>query len=675
MNTSRTTIFIVLASFAVFASATVAAVTTEHFELDNADAFFNGELEGTAVQSTGSVKLGASIERTEIADVPIAYSVLSRGDEVYVGTGTDGMVYQFKGKKLVKRFATGELLVASLAFGRDGALYAGTLPNGRIYRIVPGAKKIERFAQPEGAEHIWALLYDPKRGRLIAGTGPKGAIFSIDSEGIARIIHEGDASHVMSLTTDGKGTIYAGTSDNSLVLKVSPANEVTVVHDFPGNEVTAIDYFEGELVVAANEFKTKPAQRFQARPASQATPAAKRRIRGAPSPGKGQLWRVSKDGRVEQLLDSKDAHFTSVQWGSDGAIFAGSGAEGRVLRVEADTTYAIWADVEERQILGLAMRAKTPTFVTGDGGAIYWVEPGAASEPIWTSDTLDSGFSSKWGRLTWRGRGKIVFQARSGNTEQPDDTWSPWSKKLKEPGRVGMPPSRFAQVRALFPRDPDAELRSVALYYLPQNQRARVSNIRGNRPPPKRGEPKRQSPAPSTQLNITWQVTNPDEDALRFRLSYQREGQGVWRPMFFEDEVLEEPKYTWDTDSIPDGYYVIKVDVSDEPANPENLTLRFEALSEPMLVDNHPPQIDKLRYRRGRVQGRVVDTLGPIARIQLSIDAGPWRDIYSTDELLDSRTEEFDVMLDDLSGPSHIVAVRAFDAGGNQANDEITIEP
>jgi hypothetical protein len=74
------------------------------------------------------------------------------------------------------------------------------------------------------------------------------------------------------------------------------------------------------------------------------------------------------------------------------------------------------------------------------------------------------------------------------------------------------------------------------------------------------------------------------------------------------------------------------------------------------------------------VQGRVVDALGPIARIQMSIDAGPWRDVFPTDSLLDSPSEGFDVPLGDLSKSIHIVAIRAFDASGNQANREITVK-
>jgi sugar lactone lactonase YvrE len=331
MNISKTTIRIALVGLVLATAASVAAVTTQSFVLDSADAFFEGEFEGAAVRSDGSVRVGAATKRIELEHVPLAYSMAQRGSTTFIGTGTNGVVYRFDGKN-VKVFAnTGELLVSSLAFGRDGALYAGTLPNGRIYRIDPKSGTMKRFSIPEGAKHIWALHYDKKRGQLIAGTGPEGKVFAIDSVGRARKLHDAEASHIMTLTGDDKGTIYAGTSDDAVVLRIRPNNTVEVVHDFPGNEVTAIDYHDGKLAVAANKFKTAPGSQFKPSPARAAPPG---RPATRPRPGSGELWRVDAEGRAEMLVSRKDTHFTTVQWGTDGAIYAGGGHEGRILRVE-----------------------------------------------------------------------------------------------------------------------------------------------------------------------------------------------------------------------------------------------------------------------------------------------------------------------------------------------------
>ncbi len=670
MKTPKTIFQIALAGFVIATSATVAALGTQSFVLDSADAFFEGELDGAAVHSDGSIRAGAATERTALENVPLAYSMAQRAGATFIGTGTDGAVYRVDGKK-TKVFAnTGELLVSSLAFGNDRALYAGTLPNGRIYRIDLKSGKIKRFSVPEGAKHIWALHYDKKRGRLIAGTGPEGKLFAIDPIGRAKVLFKSEASHIMALSGDDRGTIYAGTSDQAVVLRITPNDQAEVVHDFPGNEVTAIDFYDGQLAVASNTFKTAPGSQFKASSRKAAPTPAGPVTR--PRPGSGQVWRVDADGRAEMLVSRKETHFTAIQWGTDGAIYAGGGHEGRILRVEPDASYSIWVDVEERQVLALNLRDKNPSFVTGDGAALYRVKPSKRRDGIWTSKALDARFASNWGRLTWRGRGRFVFQTRSGNTKEPGDTWSDWSKNLKQPGVISSPAGRFVQVRAKLPNDDSSVLRAVKLFYLPQNQRARVSNVQGSRPPPKRGETPRQPPPPTTLLSLSWKVDNVDNDRLRYRIAYREESQSTWRDMFAEDSVLTDAKYTWDTSSIPDGYYVVRVEASDEESNPEQRTLRSSATSEPIVIDNHPPRLEALKVRRGRVLGQVVDALGPIARIQMSVDAGPWRDLFPTDSVLDSADERFDVPLGAISSDSHIIAIRAFDASGNQANREIT---
>ncbi len=677
-TTSRTrppkkgTVPYIIWGVALCLSASAGAVTTQSFLLDSAEAFFEGELEGAAVHSDGSVRAGAVTERTELPDVPLAYSLAVRGSTAFIGTGTDGIVYRVDGKKVEPFAKTGELLVSSLAFGAGGALYAGTLPNGRIYRIETKTGKVERFSEPKGAKHVWALHFDAKRRKLIAATGPEGKVFAADSAGRATEIHKADASHVMALAGDSKGTVFAGTSDDALVLRLEPSGQVSVVHDFPGNEITAIDYRNGELAVTANQFKSAPGSQFK--PSAGGASGGAPRPATRPRPGSGQVWRVDGSGRAEQLLARKDTHFTSVQWGGDGAIYVGGGSKGRVFRVENDASYSIWADVEERQVLGLDMRSKQPSFVTGDSAALYRVRPSKRRDAVWTSKALDAKFSSTWGRLDWRGRGRFVFQTRSGNTKEPGDTWSPWSKDIKAPARISSPPARFVQVRAKLPNDASAELRAVQVFYLPQNQRARVSNVRGSRPPLKRGEAIRKPPPPTTLLNLTWKVDNTDLDKLRYRIAYREERQPTWRTMFKEDTVVTEPKYTWDTGSIPDGYYVVRVEASDEKSNPQDLTLRATALSEPIRVDNHPPRIDKLVLRKGRLEAAVVDALGPIARAQLSVDGGPWHDVFPADGLLDGPREAFSLKLGPLTPGSHIVALRAFDAAGNQANREIVVK-
>jgi hypothetical protein len=168
-----------------------------------------------------------------------------------------------------------------------------------------------------------------------------------------------------------------------------------------------------------------------------------------------------------------------------------------------------------------------------------------------------------------------------------------------------------------------------------------------------------------TALSLLWDVDNPDDDKLRYRVHVRREGQTHWQPLLRDHELLEQSDYNWETRSIPDGYYRVRVEVSDDASNPEPYVASAEAISAPVLVDNRAPEILELRYAGGQLSGRALDALGPISQLELAIDTGLYRPFFPADDLLDTRDERFRVDLSKLAPGTHTLAVRASDAAQN----------
>ena len=435
MRHSKSILRIAVAAAVLLSAAGGAAVTTNSFVLDSADSFFDGELDGTAVHSEGSVRLGAATERIELPNVPLAYSLARRGNSLFIGTGTNGIVYEVQGKKAKQLADTGELLVSSLAFGRDGALYAGTLPNGVVFRIDPKSGETKRFSTPKGVKHVWALLYDKKRGSLLAGTGPEGKVFAIDSVGQAKEIFASDASHIMTMALDGSD-LLAGTSDSALVIRIKPNGKAMVVRDLPGNEVTAVDVLDGRIAVAVNQFKGAPGTQFKGGAAG-----AKQSRRGTrPRPGSGQGL-AHRGRRPRGAADGSKGHAlhrrgVGRQWGN----LRGGRSRGSHLQ-----------SGRRRELLDLG-----PTSKNGRCSASTCARTSRRSSPVTAPPFIAC---SKAHRKTRRGpahrstrpfsrsgdgstgavRVAWCFKTRSGNTKEPGDTWSAWSKELKQPGRIGKP--------------------------------------------------------------------------------------------------------------------------------------------------------------------------------------------------------------------------------------------
>jgi sugar lactone lactonase YvrE len=684
------------------------AVSTRHFTLDSESTLSAGELDGTAVLSTGAVVASVETRRLGLDNVGVARCMLRLGDDsLLIGTGNDGKIYRVRGDDVRELADTGEVMVNALVAGPGGIVYAATMPHGKIFSIDPSkpptARKAAKakpangddaeeasttakdgggadsdvepppvFAELKGAEHVWALVYDRKRKTLYAATGPEGQVFAIDGKGNAEVYYDSDASHVMTLARDARGRLYAGTSDEALLLRLRGAGRAEVLHDFEGNEITALAVADGRIAVAANHFPKTPARKAKGKgKASSAakSSAAARKSSKHPKPGKGALWVVDAAGRARELWSSDSGHITALQWDDSGAIYAATGKEGHIHRVQPDGTHALWIDVDERQVLSMDMTGSAPVFTTGDAGALYRVIPGRAKNALWTSKVLDASFRARWGQLAWRGRGNLSLQTRSGNTEKPDASWSDWSSVLTRSGPIRSAPARFLQVRARLGQGDDTVLYAVMAYYLPDNQPAHVTAVTVNpKKPKKKGSA---TPAPTPIYSVDWKVDNPDDDRLRYRLHFRPEGRQLWRPILEESQVLTSSKYEWDTRGIPDGIYRLRVELTDALENPEAIALEDHGDSEPFLLDNHPPSVDGLRYAGSRILGTARDALGPISDLEYSVDGEDWKPMYPVDDLFDTRVERFELTVPELGKGAHVISVRARDARHNAGTAEI----
>ncbi|HTU57658.1 MAG TPA: hypothetical protein VMF89_04475, partial [Polyangiales bacterium] len=157
------------------------ATPTRSFVLDSHSSLSEGKLDGTTVESDGTIQAGVQTRRTELPGVPTAKCLLTLPDgSAFVGTGNDGKIFSVK-DGVAKVFAeTKQVMVASLARDASGTLYAGTLPSGKVFAINSQGNVRELVALP-GAEHVWALVFDDASKTLYAATGPEGKVFAVDA--------------------------------------------------------------------------------------------------------------------------------------------------------------------------------------------------------------------------------------------------------------------------------------------------------------------------------------------------------------------------------------------------------------------------------------------------------------------------------------------------------------
>ncbi|MGB8293822.1 MAG: hypothetical protein WCG85_00185 [Polyangia bacterium] len=696
----------IFAAAGLLVATAALATTTRFFRQTTAKDFEEGEATSSMVLPNGEVIPGMKATRLAL-DAAFAWCVALSPDgrTAYFGTGDQGRIFAVpiaasagQAKKLAEIDAP---WVTALAARSDATLLAGSTPGGRIF-AVDGKTGASRMFAKLPAEHVWALLSDAKNARTYAATGAPGQVFVIDGKGKERLLWDSGDKHVMTLAWGEKGALLAGTADRAILYRVYPDGRAEALHDFEANEIRAIARVSGATYLAVNAFE-RPSDAAAA-PVPGAQPGKGTKISPGPAPASGAqppadqvkahagVYRLDDDGRIEQVLALADGYFTALLVGPNSQVYAASGTQGKIYRISPDRTAALAIDLPERQALALASTAEGFLVGTGDVGAIFRVRPASASEASYLSKVLDADGPARWGFLRWTGSADLAFETRAGNTAKPDKSWSDWARleslshhDRQGQGKVAGAQARYLQYRVGLPA-PSSSLREVLAYYVPHNQRARVTEVYLADPaaaPAAAGAGGAAGslatvPAGmrshSSVLKLRWKVENPDNDELIYRLWFRQEQQPVWQPLGGPDP-LSKPEYDWNTDSVPDGHYLIRVWASDEKVTPKDRALDFTFDSPSFLVDNTRPAVLDLQAQFPRVTGRVHDAASVITQIEYSIDGNDWRPASPDDGILDDITEAFSIRLPpSLAAGPHIITVRAWDSADNLGSAHIQVQ-
>ncbi|HEV2763839.1 MAG TPA: hypothetical protein VGV38_12735 [Pyrinomonadaceae bacterium] len=93
----------------------------------------------------------------------------------------------------------------------------------------------------------------------------------------------------------------------------------------------------------------------------------------------GRIFRVGADGKGALLYDAPELDVTALVVGRDGALYAGTSPDGKVYRVGADGRAEVFFDPPDKYIWSLAVLADGTLVVgTGDSGKIYRPRAAAA---------------------------------------------------------------------------------------------------------------------------------------------------------------------------------------------------------------------------------------------------------------------------------------------------------
>jgi len=394
----------------------------------------------------------------------------------------------------------------------------------------------------------------------------------------------------------------------------------------------------------------------------------------------------------------------SLLWNeAEDELLFGTGMKGRVYSIDKQEKVALIIQKNAEQIYLLKAHGSRIYTLANNPPGLSAVSSEQRYEGQYTSTVLDAEMPALWGRIEWNAEmpsGSILqFQTRSGNSGEPNQTWSDWSPPYQKSAgeQILNPKARYIQFKVLFKTQSakvSPRLQRTRLFYLQTNVAPEITKLEllpANRvylKPPEQNEVilgTEEDPNDETKnaeetmgfvvskkvdrkgyQTVVWNAVDGNGDALIYDVSIRLGKETKWRVL---KKDWPEKIFAFDTLTLPDGEYFIKIKAKDKPSNPVGMELSSEKISRPLIIDNSLPAILNFQAARNKnsltISFSAEDAFSHIKEVKYLIRPDGWRSLFPADGICDSKKENFNVTLALPGDFDDMITVKALDIKGN----------
>ncbi len=420
--------------------------------------FRNGKTDSTTIDSWGRIIPGfQNLDKDQVKnDMRIWSSTWANGSFWF---STSNKVYKWNGDHSAPVVVANldGVAIPSLVADSKGILYAAVIPGSNVYSIDPSKpinqniRLVAKLAEPL----VTSLAIDKKDNLFIGVTG-SGKVYKLPVEKGATpvsIFDSGQADIVSMFYCAPEDRLYVGTAEKGAVYSIDANGKTQAEYQSPDHIVSGIA-------------KDKKGNLFVA------------------TAGSGHLVKVNGAGEVETLATS-EAFYTLYYDSSTDHVFSGD-AEGDITEAQFDSlsqqSYFIpVCHTEQDAVVALCSDGKGRLFAGTCNLAVAQIfEMRPALKASYTSEVHDGLRSSRWSRLRAYGgynevseaiRKAVAVETRTGQTSQPDSSWSEWAEANPAPDAYELksPPGRYLQYRLAWKSDDQSSsLEAPASSFLPR---------------------------------------------------------------------------------------------------------------------------------------------------------------------------------------------------------------
>ena len=708
---------IILQAMGSSASAVTSVITRHDSGMD----FSKGKTDKTVVTSTGTIRLSPQTQDVDtgdwLSDVWSIHTMMTDADgALYLGTGPDAKVLRYADCVMKQVYPVEETAGKDISAEDANTLDTNILNEhvfamvqdvaGRLLIAVSGAhgrlvrvdKTAEVVFEDERVQYIFAMAQDADNN-LYLGTGPEGLIFRLNAFcQNPEVIYDARDNNILSLVVRD-GMVYAGSDQRGLVYKVDPQEKrATVLYDADQDEIASLLMdADGNLYAAATSAAAAILQLKAKSSSMQNAPGHPEEGNGfstgqtsadintangdddeekeeqkpakpAPRPpsakAAGHIYKINPDGFVTDVFAEMAVFYSLVDF--DGKLWLGTGNQAQLYTVAPVTeeVAVFYEDETSSQITSLLAIEDTLYLGLSNPARLVQMDKGFESEGLYHSELIDAGQPARWGKLAIEAlvpEGcEILMASRSGNVAEPNDsTFSDWSNDVvvTDATDLNCPLGRFCQYRLTLKSDDrlvTPEVREVTAASVVPNLAPRINAVKIQR--------SRDKKKPTVQ-EIAFSASDENNDALEFSLDFRRLGRSGW--ICLEDK-LDQPRFEWDSQTVEDGRYEVRVTADDYKSNSTATALTGSRISDPVVIDNSAPAITdsavKIDGDSVTLMLSVEDALTIVGKVQYTVDSNDeWIATLPDDSVYDTRNEQFTIAIDELSAGDHVIAVAVSD--------------
>ncbi len=650
------------------------------------------------VDANGGLKTFAQLPIVSVQSL-----LLAKDGTMWAGSSVKGQLFHVKQDGTYTLTATlPEKYILALAEDSQGNVYAGPGGGGNIYKIPVGysapdptrTDALKPFVKTP-ADYITSIAVDGK-DNLYMGTGSEGIVYRITPDGKSSVLYDARENSVTALAVDSSGIVYAGTGPKGILYRITPDGLATVAYDRATSFYTGLRAAKDGTLYATT---VNAAYHIFPSTADPTHPV------------------------VQPLDNPRDVDFLTLGLLPDNTPIIGTGNIGELYTAAGENTPnpdgrptgagTFESVIHDAKLVSQWGALRVNAALTNGAKMAVATRTGNVAEPdaTWSDWKAAAPVGGNENRITSPPARFIQYRltlipASGSSGVSAANMAGVDAPSVREVSLSYMPRNQAPRVGFASPQggerwaksqtvrwlglDPDGDTLSYELYYsndgvnwksLPNAAAASTSSAA--------------TPAAVAASGASGSAAAPalSLDEIQKRLEAQNAPESV-RRMVLESAQRRmaanggssnaggigsrETSKTWDTKTLPDGAYWLKVVASDYASNPSD-PQTAQAISEPFVICNSLPQLTLSGTpllgadRRVTLSGSASQGLITITAVQYRIDGGDWLAAVARDGLFDSTNEGFGLTTLPLTPGKHTIEVAAFNAANNKATQKVEV--